>query len=125
MSTSASDVLTDFRIRFPEFVAVPDATINLYIADALEIFCLRTSCASYLAAHLYVLDQDSGAGGSGGSVDGGEGEVLSESAGGVSSSFKGQADNGNDSFYTVTPYGRKYLACRNSTPGYIFSVRSV
>jgi hypothetical protein len=119
-----NEMLVEFRIRFPEFAAESDARILIYLNDALKIFSLCCTTVLYLAAHLLTLDNDSGAGGSGGSVDGGEGETVSESAGGVSASFKSQADTGKDSFYTVTPYGRRFLAMRNTCGAYKLSVRN-
>ena len=112
-----------FRIRFPEFITQIDARLEMYLADALLIHALCETATLYLAAHLLTVDMDSGASSTGASVDGGDGEVTSESAGGVSASFKSQADKGKDVFYMSTSYGRRYVALRNACPGYKFSVR--
>ena len=81
-----------FRTRFPEFITQTDARLKMYLADALIIFALSETAVLYLAAHLLSLDIDSGAGSTGASTDGGDGEVVSESAGGVSASFKSGAE---------------------------------
>ena len=113
-----------FRTRFPEFVTQTDARIEMYLGDALIIFALSETAVLYLAAHLLTLDIDSGAGSTGASTDGGDGEVVSESAGGVSASFKSGAKKEKDVFYMSTAYGRRYIALRNACPGYRFSVRA-
>ena len=116
-------LLSLFRTRFPEFDTQSDARIELYLNDALLIHSLCETAVLYLTAHLLTLDIESGAGSSGASPDGGDGEVVSEGAGGVSGSFKSQADKGKDVFYMITTYGRRYIALRNACPGYAFSVR--
>jgi len=120
---TVEELLPLFRTRFPEFDAQSDARIEAYLGDALLIHALCETAVLYLTAHLLTLDIESGAGSTGASSDGGDGEVVSESAGGVSASFKSQADKGKDVFYMSTAYGRRYIALRNACPGYAFSVR--
>ena len=123
MASSTTELLVQFRARFPEFDDVADSVVLVAIDEALHIFALCDLPVIWLTAHLLAIDSDSGAGSGGASVDGGEGETTSESVGGVSASFKTQADKGSDTFYTSTAYGRRFLALRKTTPGYAFSVR--
>jgi len=123
MASSVSDLLTDFRSRFPEFDSTSDSVVELAIGDALNIYNLCDHGVLYLTAHILSLHSDSGVGGSGASVDGGEGETTSESVGGVSASFKSMADRGDDTFYTSTAYGRMFMALKRTSPGRAFSVR--
>jgi hypothetical protein len=118
MTLSIDELLPLFNTRFPEFSAVSSARITMYLNDALEIYALSATAVVYLAAHLLTLDNDSGAGSIGASLDGGEGEVQVESAGRVSATFITQARTGKESFFTTTAYGRKYLTFRKR-----FSVR--
>lgn len=120
---TAEELLPAFRTRFPEFIAQTDARIEAYLGDALLIFTLCETAVLYLAAHLLTLDIESGSGSTGASSDGGDGEVTSESAGGVSASYKSQAAKEKDVFYMSTVYGRRYVTLRNACPGYRFSVR--
>ena len=116
-------LLLSFRTRFPEFIMQLDERLTMYINDALCIHALCDTAVLYLAAHLLALDIDSGAGLTGASPDGGGGEIISESAGGVSASYKSQAKKEKDVFYMSTAYGRRYVVLRNACPGYKFSVR--
>ena len=120
---TAEELLSTFRARFPEFITQFDDRLLLYLGDALRIHALCETAVLYLAAHLLTLDIDTGAGSTGASVDGGDGEVTAESAGGVSASYKSQAAKEKDVFYMSTAYGRRYVALRNACPGYKFSVR--
>ena len=121
--SSAAELMVLFRARFPEFDLVADSIVLAIINEALHIFALCDLPVLWLTAHLLTLDANYGIGSTGGSVDGGEGETTSESVGGVSASFKSQADTGADAFYTSTSYGRRYLTLRKTTPAYAFSVR--
>lgn len=112
-----------FRVRFPEFITQADDRLTMYINDALCIHALCETATLYLTAHLLTLDIESGAGSIGASSDGGGGEVVAESAGGVSASYKSQTDKSKDVFYMSTAYGRRYVALRNACPGYKFSVK--
>jgi len=123
MASSAAELLIQFRAKFPEFDSVADSLVLETINEALHIFALCDLPVLWLTAHLLTVDADSGAGSGGAPVDGGEGETTSESAGGVSASFKTQADTGSDTYYTSTAYGRRFLALRKTTPGYAFTVR--
>lgn len=124
--TITAELMQTFRTRFPEFPesSLTDDQLTLYLGDALAIFRLCEKAVVYLTAHLITLDRESGVGtASGASVDGGDGELQSESVGGVSGSWRTMADNGKDTFFTTTAYGRKYITFRNACPAYAFRVR--
>ena len=123
MASSVSSLLIDFRSKFPEFDSTSDATVESAINDALQMFNLCDLPALYLTAHILTIAADSGMGSSGADVDGGDGETVSESVGGVSASFKSMADKGSDTFYSTTIYGRMFLSMRQTSPGRAFSVR--
>jgi hypothetical protein len=120
-------LLPEFRIRFPEFAdpIASDAQVLIYLGDACAIFSCGRRGTLYLSAHLLQVDLISGAGSTGGGEDGGNGVVSSETVGKVSTAYKNTSDsNSKDVFYETTPYGRKYVQFRNSSPGYRVSVRS-
>jgi len=123
MASSASELLVLFRARFQEFDCVADSIVTFAINEALHIFALCDTPVLWLTAHFLALDNDAGVGSTGASVDGGEGETTSESVGGVSASYKSMADRGDDTFYTSTAYGRRFLALRKTSPGRAFTVR--
>jgi len=64
----------------------------------------------YLAAHLALKFKDGGGGGAA------AGNVLSESAGGLSRSFGPISLMGSDSFFTSTAYGQFYVVLRDALP---------
>ena len=121
---TAAELLPLFRAQFPEFSSKSDAEILNALNTALGIHAICELATVYLAAHICTLNDDSGVGGAGGTVDGGGvREVLSETAKSISSSFVALATKEGDSFYTNTPYGRMYIVQRDSCPGRRFSVR--
>lgn len=123
---TAAELLPIFREQFPEFDSKLDSDVLLLLGNALLVHCICGMATVYLAAHLSVIDDDSGVGGAGGSVDqgGSAREVSSESAKNISASFNSMSkSNSGDSFYTATPYGRMYIILRDSCPGRKFSVR--
>lgn len=123
---TAAELLPVFREQFPEFDTKSNASVLLILGNALLVHCICEMATVYLAAHLCVIDADSGVGGSGGGVDqgGSAREVSSETAKSISTSFNSMSkgDSG-DSFYTATPYGRMYIVLRDACPGRRFSVR--
>ena len=124
--TLDDELVLSFRTRFVEFdaAAVSDPLLNLYLEEALDVFDLCPRAVIFLAAHLIVLDQVSGVGVSGGaSVDGGDGELISDKVGSVSGTYRSMADKGKDTFYTTSVYGRRYIVLRNACSGYSFTVR--
>jgi len=124
---SPSELLPAFRARFPEFSAVVDLTVELYLGDAISLFNCNDKAVLYLAAHLLVLDTASGVGssGTGGELDQGLGIVTAETVGKVSTSYQNASGaNVKDTFYETTSYGRRFIQFRNSSPGYRITMRS-
>ena len=123
---TVAELLIDFDIRFPEFSGESEARKTLYIEDAICIFNCCDKAIIYLAAHLLTLDNASGAGSTGGDVDGGNGLVSSEAVGSVNTSYANQAVAGSkDVYYETTPYGRRYIQLRNACSGYRVSMISI
>lgn len=121
---TATELLPVFRLQFSEFNSKSDAEVLNILNTALVIHGICELATIYLAAHLCVINADSGVGESGGSIDGGGvREKTSESAKTISASFVQLASKEGDSFYTNTPYGRTYITLRNACPGMKFSVR--
>lgn len=112
--------LAGFRARFPEFDAVADDRVILFIDDALEIHAQCEKATLYLAAHLLASAPQEGVIAS---DDGGSGEVSSMSNGGESISYKTQANTGAETFFTTTSYGRTFLTMERRCAGRRFSVR--
>ena len=105
-----------FKIRFPEFVSVDDARIQLFIDDAIVI--LNESYWGekydlglyYLVAHYLILGDTTEAGSSS-SI----GPVSSKSVDGVSISYaQFTPTNEADALLFSTVYGQRYLALRKT-----------
>lgn len=110
-----------FKIRFPEFVAVDDDRIQLFLDDAADgmsavIWGERFDTGqAYLAAHFLVNGENSAAGGAG--SGGKSGPVASRSVDGTSVSYaQVSLTSGlkNEAFYQSTIYGQRYLAILNT-----------
>ena len=123
MALAFDQFVVKFRILFPEFDGTSDAQLEIYYDQTNTIFNACNNAQLYLAAHLIALDQASGAGSSGAVPDGGNGEHTSEKVGEVQVNMKTMADTGKDTYFTTTPYGRRYLIFRNACPAYAFSGR--
>ena len=129
MTTGYPITVEEFRRFFPEFDSISDEAIQLRINAATAIFCTNSDATLYLAAHLLALDIANNVGGlgdsSGGSLDGGSGVHTAESVGDVSVSMQPMTERNEDNFYATTPYGRQYLAFRNTTPSFVIPGRVV
>jgi hypothetical protein len=110
--------LAAFRERIPEFVSVPDAFVEVALAEAIATQTATgwgnaySYAMIYLAAHSIALDPTYG---SGVSVSGGP--VTSKRAGDLAESYGAmQAANLSvgDQDLALTSYGRAYLRLRNS-----------
>lgn len=118
----AADLAT-FRLYFPEWGAVADARVQLYLDDA-EAYLNKQiwgdcydKAVLYWSAHKLALSeqrvaQGSGAGGSG------AGPLTSASVDGVSVGYAAPAwatgTNAGDAEYSKTPYGQEYLSLRQA-----------
>jgi hypothetical protein len=101
--------LAGFRDRFPEFSAISDARVELFLDDAaLQInigaWGLKADLGIYwLTAHMLALDTAAG------TTGGTYGPVTSESVGQVSRSYaSGGSYSGTSSEYGATKYGVNY-----------------
>ena len=100
--------MTKFRTQFTEFEDVEDAklTRQMTVADALRP---STDLGFlYLTAHLLAIDTDRD--NDIALPDGGSGEVTREESGNVHMSYRTQARNNAEVFYTRTEYGRTMMA---------------
>lgn len=109
---------SDLKARFPEFTSVPDATVNLILAEAINAVGEtwlerdRKIATIYLAAHTMAMEGEPGrsAGGTGGGVTG---PVKSRTVGDVRTEFAGFGASGggavSDAGYEMTAYGRQFL----------------
>jgi len=134
---SASDLLAGFRIRFPEFSQniLSDERAIMYLDDALCIFCHCEKAVLYLAAHLYVMDRDQGAGVAsadddsvdGGGLDGGLGLVTKDGIGKKETQYTYQSMQGGKNneglYYEQTLYGRKYIEFAKKCTPTAFKIR--
>lgn len=107
---------TSFKVRFPEFVSIADARIDIFIDDAVLILnevywgTKYDLGLNYLTAHYLTLGEKSSGGNSGS-----RGEVSSRAVDGTSTSYNVVTLNSlSDSYYTSTSYGQRYLALRKN-----------
>ena len=107
----------NFKAKFPEIRGNSDATIASFIAEACEISSVSRSAILYLTAHLIIIDKEEYGG-----IDGGSGEVSTESIGGKSLSYKTGSESERDTFFTRTKYGRKFLMFEKRSPKRTFGV---
>ena len=99
-----------FRTKFPEFVALTDEAITQLVSEAEEIHTVSDNAQFYLVAHLAALDHAERPTGQVAQVDDGGGAWMSMGIGPRRVSYKTQAEEERDVFYTRTPYGRRFLA---------------
>lgn len=103
---------TEFKARFPEFSAVDDPRIQIFIDDALLVIkepiwnSLYSLGVCYLAAHYLSLSEKSSAG-NGGSV----GNVASKGVDGVTISYNtANLTTIDQSYYFSTQYGQRFYS---------------
>jgi hypothetical protein len=105
----------NFKIRYPEFVAVDDSRIQFWMNDAVfEVGeaawgTLYEKGVMLLTAHLLFVDQENqgtGSGSGGSSMS----RTTMRKVGDVSESFaRAAADNATDDWYLQSTYGSEYL----------------
>ncbi len=110
-----------FRARFPEFPisVIDDATLDLFIEEALTVFAQSTNGILYLTAHFVGLSQDLGIN----TTDAGQDESCAAAlnmikVGDFTFQFKDITANSKDNIFTSTEYGKKFLVFRNAAQGY-------
>lgn len=108
--------VTDFKTRFPEFAAVPDATVQAVLDEAvLEVSpswveAYRTPGVLNLTAHL-LATQGFGGSGAGGGGAASSGAIKRRKVGDVETEWAGISGGGGSqsaSFYNSTRYGQRY-----------------
>ena len=112
MATTATVTAAQFKSRFPELGPLSDVEITAYITLACELSSVSKTAILYLAAHLYILDKHE----SGDKIDGGSGEVSSETMNRKVYMYKTMAESNRDVFFTRTMYGRSFLAFEKRSP---------
>lgn len=122
---TAAELLLTFRAEFPEFDSMSDSAVTGYLTKALAIHAICEFATLYLAAHLIVMNEAAGVGGTGAELDSGGSarEVLSETGKSINTTFKGMSSKDGDSIYASSAYGRMYIVLRNNCSGKKFSVR--
>jgi len=115
---------TSFKIRFPEFDAVLDARIDIFLADAIIILnetywdTKYDMGVSYLTAHYLALANKSEVG----SVTS-SGPIASKTVDGASVAYTNATpDDESDAYYASTTYGQRYLTLRKTLGVPAFSV---
>lgn len=98
-----------FKIRFPEFNSIADATIQMLLDESYLLLTkenkYQDTMVMYLTAHNLVVQQNQ-ANGNNAPIQ----LATSKSVGNVSTSYSNPADSNPDiSFYMSTSYGQKYL----------------
>ena len=89
--------------QFVELASVSDSVLAPHLEAAKRISDIDPFLTYYCAAHLYTL-----------SVQGSQqGEVVSETVGPISKTYKIQAETGGESFFTKTEYGRVFLVLQD------------
>ena len=95
-----------FRERFAEFASRSDADVDQARELALAIHTARPLATLYLMAHVLSLDPATSV----------AGEVTMDWVGNVRAMYMAQAETGDESFFTRTEYGRRYLVLARRSP---------
>ena len=108
----------EFRARFSDFTeARIGATVVEWLLDvAYDMHSLGNLATLYLTAHLaelWLSDEER------------SGESERFEMGPFTTDFKAQAEEGRESFFTRTEYGRTFLALRQTTPRFAIGVLAV
>jgi len=100
----APPTAAEFKAKFPELSATEDSVIDGLIALAMTVNEQSTDIVLYLSAHFVVLEKEQT-----GDIDGGSGEVNMDMIGPRQVGYKTMASQGDDVFFSRSPYGRMYL----------------
>lgn len=103
---------TSFKDRFPEFAAVADARVDVFLDDARAELAEAAwgdwydKGTSYLAAHFLTV-ANATAGGSSGTVS----PLSSVTVGDVSENYAAYltSKSGTDAYFSATAYGQEYI----------------
>ena len=104
---------SEFRGRFPEFSEsrFSGPVVDRAIKTAYLITDVTHEATGYCIAHLLSTMEAHAA-----EMDGGAGEITSETTGPRMQSFMTQAEKGREVFFTTTPYGRTCLTLEKRSP---------
>ena len=110
--------ISEFRTRFGEFsdaAVYPDALIQNALTVAKSISVVSVEGFKYLTAHLVIVmkEEETGA------MDGGSGEVSSESSSAQSMSYMTMAEESREVFFTRSSYGRTFMLLESRAPSRI------
>ena len=97
--------VADFKAAFPD-VSTDDVAITAALAEAQDIFSATERGVFMLTAHLLTIIKD-----------GFDQEATVERAGEQWVTLVSQAESGDESFYTSTTYGRRFLKHRKARIG--------
>jgi len=129
MAIIVDNLLPLFRLRFPEFGDSVDATVTIFLEEALTIFCKTENGVLYLSAHLLssalTLNTNTTASPTTTSNINCGVASASLSSGSKSQSFKDIVRRPQDNTYITTLYGIKYLQFRDASQGYAASMFTV
>ena len=100
--------LAAFRTQFPELAdsIYPDAAVELALAEALQIHSANELATLYLTAHLLASPASKPT----------RGEITESKVGPATSKYRTQADEGWQTFFTTTSYGKRFLLLEQRTP---------
>ena len=120
---TASDLLPEFRVLFPEFNSEPEAKVTIYLDLAIATFAKCKNATLYLAAHNLIMANSAGIGSSGDSVGNNQNALPLQSmqVDGKSASFMKVAKD-KDAQYTTSTYGLLFLQLRKACASYVFSI---
>ena len=102
--------VAEFRTAFPEFASTADSKVERVLTLARQMYALGKEPLMHVAAHLLVIDQDTG-------FDGGSGEVSKAELDRQITEYMTQARENQETFFTRSGYGRMALTLMRRTPG--------
>ena len=115
----AIPTVEELKAKFAALSSAPDTEISAAIKLAAEMSSSTRSTLELLAAHITLVHKKE----FGFEIDGGSGELMSESLGTKSNHYKTQAATNRETFFTRTAYGRTFLELEKRTPSRVVSVR--
>lgn len=107
--------LATFRTLFPELSGTADDVVQRNLDAALDIHDTSARATLYLTAHLSTVPVAGDT----------PGEITSETIGPKAAAYRPQAESGDESFYTRTEYGRRYLTLAKRATTGLYKVRVI
>ena len=113
MAGQSALTVTKFKARFPGiFADLTEPQIKQFIDIACQISNVSYDAIAYLTAHLIVCEIEE----ANGRIDGGSGEVNTETIGKKTVVYKEMAETNREVFFTRTHYGRMFLIIEGRSP---------